>query len=203
MKLTDHTITSLLAAFRSPEPTPGGGSAAALAGAMGASLLAMVAGLPKSRAATAEDAARLAAAGERCAAIAGQLATLVDRDSEAYGLVMAAYRKPKATEDEKAARSAAIQDAMRAATAAPLDVMRACAAAVEQGVVIAAMGNPSASSDAGVGFELLGAGLRGAKLNVEVNLGSIKDSEYVRRTQAQIEELARALAHETAAARQG
>ena len=92
---------------------------------------------------------------------------------------------------------------MRAAIAAPLDVMRACARAAEQGVVIAAMGNPSASSDAAVGFELLGAGLRGAKLNVEINLGSIKDADYVRTTQAQIEELTRALGHETAAALRG
>ena len=196
------TVTNLLAAIRSPEPTPGGGSAAALAAAMGASLLAMVAGLPKSKAATAEDAARLAAAGSRCTALAGELAALVDRDSEAYAQVMAAYRLPKGTDDEKGARSAAIQQAMRAATAAPLDVMRACAAAAEQGVVVAAMGNPSASSDAAVGFELLGAGLRGAKLNVEINLGSIKDADYVRKIQAEVEELERAVSHETAAARQ-
>ena len=196
------TVTNLLAAIRSPEPTPGGGSAAALAAAMGASLLAMVAGLPKSKAATAEDAARLAAAGSRCTALAGELAALVDRDSEAYAQVMAAYRLPKGTDDEKGARSAAIQQAMRAATAAPLDVMRACAAAAEQGVVVAAMGSPSASSDAAVGFELLGAGLRGAKLNVEINLGSIKDADYVRKIQAEVEELERAVSHETAAARQ-
>lgn len=201
MKLIDTTVHDLLEAFRSPEPTPGGGSAAALAAAMGASLLAMVAGLPKSRAATAEDAARLAAAGARCTALAGELAALVDRDSEAYGFVMAAYRKPKGTDEEKAARSAAIQEAMRSAIAAPLDVMRAAAAAAEQGVVVASMGNPSASSDAAVAYELLGAGLRGAKLNVEINLGSVKDAAYVERTQREIEELERALAHESAAAR--
>ena len=195
------TIAQWLDALRAPEPTPGGGSAAALAGAMGASLFAMVAGLPKSRAATAEDAARLAAAGERCAALADELQGLVDRDSAAYAQVMAAYRRPKGTDEEKAARSAAIREAMRGATAAPLDVMRACAAAAEQGVVVAAMGNPSASSDAAVGFELLGAGLRGAKLNVEINLGSIKDAEYVKQVQAEIEELERALSHEAAAAR--
>jgi formiminotetrahydrofolate cyclodeaminase len=191
----------LLEAIRSPEPTPGGGSAAALAGAMGASLLAMVAGLPKSRAATAEDAARLAAAGTRCAAIADDLAALVDRDSEAYELVMAAYRKPKATDEDKALRSAGIQEAMRAAIAAPLDVMRACAAAAEQGVVVAVMGNPSASSDAAVAFELLGAGLRGAKLNVEINLASVKDAAYVEKTRGEVEELERALGRESAAAR--
>jgi len=201
VKFTQRTVAELLGAFASPQPTPGGGSAAALAGAVGASLLAMVAGLPKSRAATAEDTARLAAAGSRCQAIAADLATLVDRDSEAYALVMAAYRQPKSNDEEKAARSAAIQEAMRAAIAAPLDVMRACAAAAEQGVVVAAMGNPSASSDAAVAFELLGAGLRGAKLNVESNLGSVKDTSYADTVRGEVEEFERALVHETAAAR--
>ena len=201
MKLTERRVDDLLQAFRSPDPTPGGGSAAALAGALGASLLAMVAGLPKSRAATEEDVERLQAAGRRCAAIAGDLTTLVDRDSEAYDLVVGAYRQPKGTDEEKAARSAAIQQAMRAAIAAPLDVMRACAAAAEQGVVVAALGNPSASSDVRVGFELLGAGLRGAKLNVEINLGSVKDAAYVETVRRDVEEFERAIGHETSAIR--
>ena len=201
MKLTERRVDDLLQAFRSPDPTPGGGSAAALAGAIGASLLAMVAGLPKSRAATEEDVERLQAAGRRCAAIAGDLTTLVDRDSEAYDLVVGAYKQPKGTDEEKAARSAAIQKAMRAAIAAPLDVMRACAAAAEQGVVVAALGNPSASSDVRVGFELLGAGLRGAKLNVEINLGSVKDAAYVETVRRDVEEFERAIGHETSAIR--
>jgi methenyltetrahydrofolate cyclohydrolase len=200
VKLTEQRVIDLLAAFRSSDPTPGGGSASALAGAIGASLLAMVAGLPKSRAATEEDAERLQAAGQRCAALAADLTTLVDRDSEAYDLVVSAYRKPKATDGEKAARSAAIQDAMRAAIAAPLAVMRACAAAAEQGVVIATLGNPSASSDVRVGFELLRAGLRGARLNVDINLSSVKDASYVERVRGDVEEFERAIAHETAAA---
>ena len=201
MKLTERRVDDLLQAFRSSDPTPGGGSAAALAGAIGASLLAMVAGLPKSRAATEEDVERLQAAGQRCAAIAGDLTTLVDRDSEAYDLVVGAYKQPKGSDEEKAARSAAIQQAMRAAIAAPLDVMRACAAAAEQGVVVAALGNPSASSDVQVGFELLGAGLRGAKLNVEINLGSVKDAAYVEKVRRDVEEFERAIAHETASLR--
>lgn len=203
MKLIDRTVADLLAAFRSPDPTPGGGSASALAGALGASLLAMVAGLPKARAASAEDAARLSAAGERCAACSAELAALVDRDSEAYDLVVAAYRKPKGSDAEKASRSAAIQDAMRAAIAAPLDVMRVCAAAAEQGVAVAALGNPSASSDVQVGFALLGAGLRGAALNVDVNLGSVKDAEYVAGIRREVEEYDRAILHETEAALRG
>jgi len=201
VKLTERRVDDLLQAFRSPDPTPGGGSAAALAGAIGASLLAMVAGLPKSRAATEEDVERLQAAGRRCAAIAGDLTTLVDRDSEAYDLVVGAYKQPKRTDEEKSARSAAIQQAMRAAIAAPLDVMRACAAAAEQGVVVAALGNPSASSDVRVGFELLGAGLRGAKLNVEINLGSVKDAAYVETVRREVEEFERAIAHEIASIR--
>lgn len=202
MKLVERTVQDLLAAFRSPDPTPGGGSASALAGAIGASLLAMIAGLPKSRAAAEEDAARLRAAGARCAELADRLAALVDRDSEAYALVVSAYRRPKSTDEDKAARSAAIQDAMRTAIDAPLEVMRTCAAAVEQGVVIARFGNPSASSDVQVGLELLGAGLRGAKLNVEINLGSVKDADYVSRTRREVGEFERAAAHETTAARQ-
>jgi formiminotetrahydrofolate cyclodeaminase len=167
---------------------------------LGASLLAMVAGLPKSKAATAEDAERLQAAGARCTALAAELETLVERDSQAYELVLAAYKMPKGTENEKASRSAAIQRAFRAAIDAPLDVMRACASAAEQGVVVATLGLASASSDAMVGIELLGAALRGAKLNVETNLGSVKDAEYLARVRADVEEFARAIDHETAAA---
>lgn len=198
MQLIDQPVRHLLAAFRSPDPTPGGGSAAALAGAIGAALLAMVAGLPKSRAATTEDTARLGAAGQRCATLSAELETLVDRDSAAYELVMAAYTSPKGSDEEKAARSAAIQAAMREAIAAPLAAMRACAAAAEQGVVIARMGNSSASSDVKVGFELLGAALRGARLNVETNLDSIKDAEFAANIRAEVEEFARAIGHETA-----
>jgi formiminotetrahydrofolate cyclodeaminase len=178
MSLTDFRFTDLLAAFRSPEPTPGGGSASALAGAIGASLLAMVAGLPKPRAAAADDLARLAAAGARAAALADRLAGLVDSDSEAYDLVVAAFRLPKATPEEQAVRRRRIQEALRRATDTPLDVMRACGEAIEHAAVVAAFGNRNASSDVQVGLELLGAGLRGAKLNVDVNVASLEDGRF-------------------------
>lgn len=186
--------------MRSSAPTPGGGSASALAGAMGASLLAMVAGLPKSRATTAEDGERLKAAGDRCAAIAEDLEALVQRDSDAYNQVLAAYKLSKVTDDDKAARSEAIQAGFRAAIDAPLAVMRDCAAAAEQGVVVARFGLASASSDVRVGFELLNAALRGAKLNVETNFTSVKDAEYLDKVRSDLERLARAIARETAAA---
>ena len=201
MVLTKQSVESVLAAIRSSNPTPGGGSASALAGAMGASLLAMVAGLPKSKATTAEDRDRLKAAGDRCAALAKELETLVERDSDAYNQVLAAYKLPKATDDEKAARSMAIQAGFHAAIAAPLAVMHACAAAVEQGVIVSAYGLASASSDVQVGIELLNAALRGAKLNVDTNLGSVKDADYLAKVRGHVEEFERAIVRETAAAR--
>ena len=189
MTLTGLTVTALLDAFRSNEPTPGGGSASALAGAVGASLLAMVAGLARPHAATEEDVERLAAAGARCTALARLLEELIERDSAAYDLVVGAFRLPRGTDAEKAARTTGIQRAMEAATEAPLEVMRACSDAIEQAAVVAAFGNRHASSDVQVGLELLGAGLRGARLNVEINLGSLKDAAFVARAKAEADRL--------------
>jgi formiminotetrahydrofolate cyclodeaminase len=190
MKLTDQTVAELLAAFRSPDPTPGGGSAAALAGAVGASLLAMVSALPKPKAASDDEILRLRVAGQRCTELAGQLTALVDRDSDAYDLVVQAYRMPNASDDEKAARTAQIQRALRVAIDAPLDVMRACDEAMTHGAAIGEFGNPNASSDVQVGLELLGAGLRGAKLNVDINLGRITDAAYAEAVRVDVVRLA-------------
>ena len=181
MKLTTQSVSDLLAAFRSPDPTPGGGSAAALAGAVGASLLAMVANLPKPQATSEEDVASLQRAGHRCADLALQLERLVDQDTEAYDLVVGAYRMPKATDQEKAARTAGIQAALQAATDAPLEVMRRCAEALGFADGVGRLGNANASSDVKVAAGLLGAGLAGAHENVEINLGSVKDAAYVQR----------------------
>jgi len=189
MTLTGRTVHELLAAFRASDPTPGGGSAAALGGATGASLLVMVAGLPKPVAATAGDLGQLHAAGARCSTLAVELENLIDRDADAYDAVMAAYRRPKGTDEEKAARSASIQDALRAAIETPLAVMRACAAAIEQAPVIARFGNQNAASDVKAGLELLRAGLRAAHANVEINLGSVKDREYATRLRTEVERL--------------
>ena len=112
-------------------------------------------------------------------ALSERLAALIDRDSEAYQLVVAAFRLPKGTDEEKAVRAARIQEALRLATETPLDVMRACGEAIGHAAPVAAFGNRHASSDVQVGLELLGAGVRGARLNVDVNLESIKDAAFV------------------------
>ena len=184
--LTSLSLSRFLASLRSSDPTPGGGSAAALAGAAGASLLAMVAALPKARASNPDDLDRLKGAGDRSTALAERLESLIDRDSEAYELVMSAYRLPKGTEEEKRARSARIQDAARGAIEAPLEVMRACADAIVEAAAVASLGNANAASDVEVGLELLMAGLKGARANVEINLGSVKDASYVGNVQAEL-----------------
>jgi methenyltetrahydrofolate cyclohydrolase len=189
MTLGATPLAAVLEAFRSPAPTPGGGSAAALAGAIGAALLAMVAALPKPKAATEEELRRLQEVGARCTVLSTQLEALVDRDSEAYEQVVAAYKLPKATDEEKTTRATHIQQALAAAIEAPLDVMRAAAQALAAGPVLVALGNPNASSDVQVGLELLRAARRGAQLNIEINLSSVKDAAYAARVSGEVARL--------------
>lgn len=188
---SEMALADLMDAFASTDPVPGGGSAAALAGAVGASLLLMVAGIPKTRTGAPEETADLAEAATRLHPLRDQLLELVDRDSEAYQQVMAAYRLPKETDAEKASRKNAIDDAVRAATETPLDTMRACQQALRGAVIVSANGNRRTTSDVGVGVELLVAGLRGARMNVDINLAALDDGDYVRRVRTEAEELER------------
>src|SRR5437764_775115 len=129
--LVDMTVHELLDGFASSAPTPGGGSAAALAGATGASLLMMVASLPKTRTGSEDERASLAAASQSLASIRRQLIDAIDADAAAYDQVVAAYRVPKGS-DEDGARKAAIQRGLREATEVPLGVMRQCANALQE-----------------------------------------------------------------------
>ena len=178
MKLTHLPVTDLIAAFGSPDPTPGGGSASALAGAAGAALLAMVAAMPKNKASTPEEAELLHATGTRCRILADTLRDLVDRDSEAYDAVVAAYRLPKASDEEKAARSAAIQSSLQRATQVPLDCAKVCGDVVRLAGRAAEVGNQNVISDAGVGVLAAWAALRSAVLNVNINAPSLKDRGF-------------------------
>jgi formiminotetrahydrofolate cyclodeaminase len=175
---TTLSVNDLLNAFSSSDPTPGGGSASALAGALGASLLAMVAGLPKTRTNSPEERSTLDAARKSLLELRAELVELIDRDSAAYDLVVAAYKQPKATDDEKVARKATIAAALKTATDVPLVTMRACADVLGLGKIVAERGNLSAASDIGVGLHLAMTGLSGARLNVDTNLASASDQAY-------------------------
>ena len=186
MKLTERSLGELLAAIRDPSPTPGGGSVSALAGALGASLLTMVAAMTKHRADSEEDVERLQAAASRCAELSAGLERLVDDDTAAYDAVVAAYRLPRGSDAEKTERRNRIQAALVAAIEVPLEVMRHCNDAIEAAATVARFGNPNAASDVGVALELLTAGERGARLNVEINVASLDDHAYVGRVREMV-----------------
>jgi formiminotetrahydrofolate cyclodeaminase len=196
------SVAQLMAALSSPDPTPGGGTAAAVAGAMGASLLVMVTGLAKSKTNTDDEKAALASARAAIEPIAASMMRLADADTDAFNEVMAAYKRPKATDEEKAARSAAIQSALRGATETPLQTLRACVDALKHAGAVAAHGNRSAASDAGVAIGLLKAAADGAAANVQINLGSLKDAAYVSATQGELSALSASAQSHAAAALQ-
>jgi formiminotetrahydrofolate cyclodeaminase len=185
MALTERPVRELIAAIRSPDPTPGGGSASALAGALGAALLAMVAGLGRPSATERHDLERLAAAGQRTAQLSDG--------------VMAAYKLPKGSDEEKKQRAERIQQALEAAIAAPLNVMRLCTEAADHATVIASFGNTNAASDIRVAAELLTAGLRGARANVDINLASLKNAARVEAIRGEVARLSLKLESEVEA----
>jgi len=170
-----YALADLLDAFASNDPVPGGGSAAALTGALGVSLLIMVAGLPKTRTGAPEEAADLSRASARLRPLRESLQELIDRDAAAYQAVVAAYRLPKSSNDEQAQRAQAIADAMRAATETPLDTMRLCQQALEGAAIVAVNGLATATSDVAVAIELLLTAAKGAGMNVDANLPAWKE----------------------------
>jgi formiminotetrahydrofolate cyclodeaminase len=172
-------VITFLDELASDKPVPGGGSAAALETALGASLIAMVAGLTMGRKkyASVENRAqevRLRALGLRDAAIA-----LIEDDSASYQKVADALALPRQTDEEKTIRRERIQDGMKGATEPPLQTMRVATEVIELAREIVEFGNASAMSDAGTGSHASLAGYEAALLNVETNLQSIDDVAWV------------------------
>jgi formiminotetrahydrofolate cyclodeaminase len=201
-RLLSSSVSDLLAAFASSDPTPGGGSASALAGAVGASLLVMVASLPKTRNGTDEDRRALEGAVEALRPAAAELAALIDRDSQAYDRVVASFRLPKTTDTDKAARREAIQEATRGAIDTPMAMLRAAHAAARAALVVARHGNPSAASDVKVAAALLDAAAAGAYENVAINLSGLTDKASAEVLEREATGLMEAVRTDTAAARE-
>ena len=197
---SEFALIDLLDAFASNAPVPGGGSAAALAGALGVSLLVMAAGLPKSRTGAPEEATDLAEAAARLRPLRDSLDQLIDADSDAYRAVMAALKLPKMADDEKLTRTAALQSALTEATDVPLDVMRAGQQALAGAVIVARNAYRVAASDVATGIELLGSCVRSAALSIDGNLMAIKDRGYASRVSAEREQLASDSARDAAQA---
>jgi methenyltetrahydrofolate cyclohydrolase len=169
------SVGQLLQRLGSSDPAPGGGAAAALAGALGAALVRMTANLTigRPRLAEVEDQARRI--DSRAADLCQRLAALGDADTVAFEQVSAAYKLPRADAAQKAERSEAIQAALQSAAAVPLETMRLCADVLELAEEAAPLLNPAVISDVLVGAQLAQAGLESAALNVEINLAAMTD----------------------------
>jgi len=167
-------------------PAPGGGSIAALAGSIGAALAAMVANLTVGKTEFDGRYEELDALAVKAQGIKDQLLAAVDEDTQAFNGVMEALRMPKDTPDQKAARSEAIQSGYKHATEVPMQTARHCRAALELCLMAARSGNDVMITDAGVGALVSLAGVKGAAYNARINLKSIKDADYVKRSGAEI-----------------
>ena len=179
-QLTDLSVQELLERLGSSDPVPGGGSASALAAAMGAALVAMVAELTIGRAEYAEHEETIRHLRFDAIERRAELVALAQEDATAYDAVVQARRMAKDTEEEKAARSQALGKAMVAAARAPLRAAVVAAEVLDLAERMAPIGNRKAVSDAGVAALLAAAGLRGALLNVRINLPYLPAGEPMR-----------------------
>ncbi len=177
---TSTVPTAFLDATAAGAPAPGGGSVSALAGALAAALAAMVARLTVGKPKYANVEARMQAVIAQAESLRAKLTAAVDADSAAFDAVMAAMKLPKATDEEKAARQAAIQAATLHAAQVPLETARASLQALELARVVAQSGNASSMTDAAVAGLMAHAAVEGAGLNVRVNAASLVDQAQAR-----------------------
>ena len=179
MLLVDGTVRDYALKLASGEPTPGGGSAAALAGVIGAALTNMVGALTEGRAKYAEYTEFNAGLLEQASRMRDDLLGLVDEDTAVFNVMSVAYNMPKTTAAEKSARSEAIQSALKVCALTPYKVMEICAQALE--LTAEAMGktNTNVVSDLGVAALCLKAAIQSAWLNIFINLNSLKDAGFV------------------------
>lgn len=173
----------------SKAPTPGGGGASAYCGALAAALSSMVGNLTVGKARYADVEDEMWAALARLEDVRSRLVELVEEDARAFAPLAEAYRMPKETPEEAAAKDAAMQAALVGACEVPLKIMRQCMVVIELADLMALKGSRLALSDAGVSAAFAKAALQGASLNVRINLTSMADAERARAYQAEMDDL--------------
>ncbi|PWW62318.1 cyclodeaminase/cyclohydrolase family protein [Actinokineospora spheciospongiae] len=190
--MKDSTIGSWLAELGDRTPTPGGGGAAALLAATGASLVGMVSSYTTGGKWADRDADMLAVKAESDL-LREQALALAAADAEAFAAVGAAYGLPRATDEDKAARRTAIQAALRGAAEPPAEVGRVATRIVELADGLVERGNPNVVSDVAVAASSAAAALESAIVNIEINVASIKDAEVADGLRATVTELTGAI----------
>jgi formiminotetrahydrofolate cyclodeaminase len=187
--LSQQTIQTFLDELASSASTPGGGGAAALSGAMGAALISMVCNLTIGKPNYADVENQMQEILGKSEALRQELSQLVTDDVSAFNEVMAAYRLPKATDDEKSSRNQAIQEASKKATIVPLKAAQACAEVIALAKPAAEMGNINVISDVGAAVTAAQSGMKTSALNVLINLGAIKDEAFVNQHREALDEI--------------
>ncbi len=185
--MSDTTFIDQLA---SAAPTPGGGGASACVGALASALASMVGNLTVGKRTYADVEDDVRASLDRLAALRARLLALVDEDARAFEPLAAAYRLPKATPEEQAAKNAALQQALVGACDVPLAIMRAVAEVVDETEYLAHHGSRMARSDAGVAAAFARAASDGASLNVYINVASMDDADLAARYREETDALA-------------
>ena len=193
-RLTELSVAELVARLATDDPVPGGGSASALAGAMGAALVQMVVELTARRSASADDEATLTEIRGAAASLQSELLRLAEADSAAYASVVAARRMPRGTELETESRRVQLDAAIREATRAPMYTASRAGDVLVLAERLTPIGSRHAISDVGVAGHLAAAAIRGAALNVEINLPDVvNDEELAAEARQTVDELLRDL----------
>jgi formiminotetrahydrofolate cyclodeaminase len=187
--IKEQTVEQYLTELASSRSTPGGGSAAALIGAMGAALVSMVCNLTVGKEKYKEVEADLQAVLIQAETMRVKLTDLADQDIAAFDGVMAAYGLPRQSDAQKQTRTQAVQVALKRAADVSLEIVSACRQVIGLSSPVAEKGNLNVVSDAGVAVVSAEAGLKAATLNVIINLNFIKDEAYVTAKQAELDEL--------------
>ena len=185
--VTDLSVREFSEQLASSAPTPGGGSAAALGGALGAGLVSMVCNFTVGREKYADVEEEMQGVLRRSEELRRELEQGVEDDVAAYGGYSAASKLPRETEEEQAARDAALDASLRDSTLVPLGVAERCGELLELALRAAELGNRFLISDAAVGAELAAAAKASAELNVRLNLGGIDDEEFTRGVRERLE----------------
>lgn len=189
--LTTRPMNEFLDELASNSPAPGGGSVAALAGAIGAALTSMVCRLTIGKKKYADVQKEIESILQQSEQLRGELTAVIEEDTNAFNKVMAAFGLPKETEDQQRQRIAAVQAATKDATLVPLKVMQLSEQAIALAKTVAEKGNKNSISDAGVAALLLQAASSGAALNVRINVGSLTDATFVKEVTETMSETAR------------